>query len=407
MAWNQKKKQEPAPVKNTEEFENEIRSCYDRSEFEALILDNESLFHQWESKIGSLLKNAPGGAITNEQMVQAFGLSINCVSRFRHEIPAKRRSVIMLSALLRLNVQQTNDLLSRWAKYQKLYAKHPEDAIWIYILNNGGTDRPRELFEAYWEVYTAIRREEMKKRGIHSSGIMETVLVEDHINRVRRADGVLPEEDEEFREMIRTCISAYEDGYRKLADYIEAQFIRVYEDQPGWMTSDEMSRLREQKKITPNILFQDDKSYRDRFYNRIRRIRRNHEVPKRAFLISIGVRLAMRTSQINYMLGLAGMQPLCAKDRLECALIFFLEELYLYYPSFFRADPLNQEDQGKGLRDCTLEELAELGDNAPMLQIDSLTEAPSERMMTYIKRCLEECGIFRNQEDLNEFLGLL
>ena len=130
-------------------------------------------------------------------------------------------------------------------------------------------------------------------------------------------------------------------------------------------------------------------------------------MPKRAFLISIGIHLAMTRRQNNYMLKLAGMQPLCAKDRLESALIFYLEELYLCYPSFFR------QGDDCALQDCTLEDLQAMGEDGPMLRFDKNTEAPSERMMEYIKRCLEESRIFSEKDrknshsDLNEFLGLL
>lgn len=407
MGKVQKQKAEAKVDKQTTEFADEIGGCYGRREFEALILENETLFRSWESTIGPLLKNGPRGTITNEMLASGLGLSVNCVSKFRHNIPSKRRSVIMMAAMIRLDVEQTNDLLCNWAKFHKLYAKNPEDAIWIYILNNGGTDRPNELFLAYYDIYSTLRKQELKKRGAAVRIPMETVMVEESISRVRRDDGVLPEEDLEFIRMMQQYVGIYEDGYQKLADYIESAFIRVCESHLGLLTVDELDTLKENKKITPNILFQNNTSYKNRFYNRIRNIRRNHEVPKRAFLISIGIHLAMTRRQINYMLKLAGMQPLCAKDRLESALIFYLEELYLCYPSFFR------QGDDCALQDCTLEDLQAMGEDGPMLRFDKNTEAPSERMMEYIKRCLEESRIFSEKDrknshsDLNEFLGLL
>ena len=163
---------------NTQEMNDKILQCYGRKEFEQLIKENESHFQSWEDKIGPMLDNGPNGRITNEQMVKAFGLSINVVSGFRHKIPAKRRSVIMIAALLRLSVAETSDLLSRWAKFQKLYAKNPEDAIWMYILNNGGSDRPKELFEAYWKVYLDLRNQ---FRDGDTQIHQDTLILEDQI----------------------------------------------------------------------------------------------------------------------------------------------------------------------------------------------------------------------------------
>lgn len=401
--------EEEMPEKDTKELNDEIAECYGRREFEELVRENEGLFRDWEKKIGPMLDNGPRGRISNKQMMEAFGLSINCVSGFRHAIPAKRRSVIMIAALLQLSVAETNDLLSRWAKFQKLYAKNPEDAIWMYILNNGGSDRPRELFEAYWDIYTDMRWQELRKRGTVIR--QNTMALEEQINRVRRADGVLPMEDVTFVNMMRDYIRVYEDGYQKLADYIEDQFIRVSESHSGLLTEEELNALRENKKITPNILFQNDESYKNRFYTRIRNIRRKHEVPKRAFLISIGIRLAMSTAQIDKMLRLAGMQPLCAKDRLESALIFYLEELYLYYHSFFRQNEDTPENE-RQMIDCELKDLMAMGEDGPMLCFNLETEAPSERLTSYIRRCLEESQIFSDADwsedsDLSEFLGLL
>lgn len=394
---------------NTSIFENRVSGCDNQKEYEALVMENTSLFLGWRDYIGPLLDNGPDGKITNQRLAKGCGVSLNCAARFRHEIPAKRKSVIMLAAILRLNVAQTNELLMRWAKYQRLYAKHPADAIWIYILRNGGSDYPKALFDAYWKVYEQLRQE---NHAVDSGGREEcydTQIVEADLLQVRCRSGVAPEQDEGFCSMMRRNLGAYEDGYRKLIDYIDGQFVRLCEGQAGRLTLEEKDELRDNLKVTPRGMFHDSKHYLVIYYNRMRKLKRSHVVPERSFLISLGIRLAMNTDQINYMLELAGMAPLCAKDRLESALIFYLEELYLQFPSFFRNNPLEEHNEADILRDSSFEEMAALGEGAPLLRFDAFTEMPSEKMTEYIKRRLEETNIFQadEKEIVDDFLGLL
>lgn len=392
---------------NTSYFENQVAGCDGQEEYEALVMENAGLFQGWHDYIKPLLDKGPNGKITNLMLARGCGISENCAARFRHEIPAKRRNVIMIAAILGLDVMQTNELLMRWAKYQRLYAKHPEDAIWIYILRNGGSYHPKALFDAYWEVYEEIRDE--AKPWKNSGQSFETQFVEAQLLGGQCRKGVKPREDMKFRELLRRNLPAYRDGYQKLIDYIEGQFVRLCDGQAGRLTQEEKDELRENLKVTPRAMFQDSKHYLVTYYNRMRKLKNNHVVPERSFLISLGIRLAMSTEQINEMLELAGMAPLCAKDRLESALIFYLEELYLHFPSFFRNNPLEDEDRSELLRDCSLMEMQALGEGAPILHFDEFTESPSEKMTEYIKRRLEETNIFQadEQEIVDEFLGLL
>lgn len=391
---------------NTSCFENQLADCYNQREYEALVMENAGLFLGWEDHIQKLLDNAPDGKITNQRLADGCGVSLNCAARFRHEIPAKRKSVIMIAAILRLSVTETNELLMRWAKYQRLYAKHPADAIWIYILRNGGSNYPKALFDAYWKVYEELLKEEQPEAP---AGSFETKLVEQDLMAVRCRSGAVPEEDKAFRAMMRRNLPAYRDGYRKLIDYIDGQYVRLCDGQAGRLTIEEKDELRENLKVTPRGMFRDSKHYLVIYYNRMRKLKRNHVVPERSFLISLGIRLAMSTDQINYMLELAGMAPLCAKDRLESALIFYLEELYMHFPSFFRNNPLEDDADAEPLRDITPAEMAALGEDAPSLRFDSFTESPSEKMTEYIKRRLEETNVFQADEKgiVDEFLGLL
>ncbi len=141
-------------------FGNQQNACSDQQEYEKLVMEHMAEFVRWEQHVKPLLE-----PFTDQEISDGCGVCINSANRFKHEIPAKRRSVIMLAAMLGMNVTQANELLMRWAKYQRLYPKNPEDAIWIYILRNGGSSRPKELFDRYWAVYQELLREPASGRG--------------------------------------------------------------------------------------------------------------------------------------------------------------------------------------------------------------------------------------------------
>lgn len=383
--------------------------CWDQDEFEAMVRENEGLFQDWAAYIQDRLGHGPDGRLTVPKLADGCGVSINCAGQFRHKIPAKRSNVIKIAAMLRMNVEQTNDMLTRWAKYSRLYAKHPHDAIWIHILRNGGSDQPDKLFKAYKKIYTQLQKEYRNSNVQEQAAGQNTAVMLQELISAVQPELRKAKEDTVFWAMIRKHLPAYETAHQKLIEYIEGQFVRLQDGQAGRLTLAEKDELRENLVVTPRVLFRDNKTYLTLYYNRMRKLKKNHEVPERCFLISLGIRLAMNIDQINYMLELAGMAPLCYKDRLECAIAFYLEELYMQVPSFFRSNPLAGDSEADRLRDYCFGEMNTQTDDTPLLKFDTQHFAPSENMKSYIRRRLEETNIFPADEDtaLEAFLELL
>ena len=63
-------------------------------------------------------------------------------------------------------------------------------------------------------------------------------------------------------------------------------------------------------------------------------LRLRGECPSRMKLILLGVNLNMSLEQINYMLSLAYMSPMCAKDNVECVIMYAVESAYLINPAY-------------------------------------------------------------------------
>lgn len=415
-----------------EQFELKISQCESTEEFAELVSSNPDMFGlDWQSYITPLL-DARG--LTPSQIACGCGVVLPTARSFYNKIPTKRVNVIMLAMLMGLSVEQANDMLVRHAHYQKLYSKNPDDAIWIYLLERGGSPEPKELFASYKAQYE--RMKEAYIAPIREKLAMDTGIAYDHIKRVAKGGSVNTIYDREFTQMMRDLMPAFERSYQKLLAYIELHFPYLEREDAldqglveleeelrrkkrrrfGWGRG-EKQRGYMDKRSSPNEMF--DLKYTKKYYRAYKQIEDDHSVPSRTFLVSLGVRLNMSIQQINKMLDLAGMGPLCAGDRLEAAIIYYLEELdcqiptYFYRPRELRDGMAYDQLQVFSLRD-ELERLRRLGleanrQNSFWSQLDEICELPPEHLNDYLKRKLEETDIFEksDQKALDKLLDLL
>lgn len=349
-------------------YELEIVRCENQNEFEQLVKNHQSLYSDWSAYIRPLLTKK---GLTAAAIAEGCGVSQSTASGFARKIPSKRESVIMLAAMMGLSVDETNTMLTRWAKFQRLYSKHPSDAIWVYILNRGGTQSPAADFEGYFKTYKSI----LKSYRADKAAAAPVLNTHEALGLMLSA-----QDDAAFAAHIRSLIPSFEVGYQKLIDYIDEIFERTDE--------------------SINTLFEFNEACRNRYYTRMRNLRRNHEIPSREYLIAFGIHLRLSTEDINHLLELAGMGPLCPKDRLESAILFYLEELFCQFPSmFYRPDEL---ECGDGLLDAD-----ENDSISAQIELD-IFGLPKEDFSEYVRRRLEETNISLGSPDaVDRFLELL
>lgn len=404
-----------------EQLELKISQCESTVEFEKLVSSNAEVFRfGWKDYMGPLLD---WHGLNPNMIAWGCDVVVRTAKSFYEKIPTKRNNVIMLAAMMGLSVDETNDLLVQHAYYQRLYPKNPEDAIWIYLLERGGSMEPKNLFEAYKAQYEKLRKAYAGAQGGQLP--METGIAYDHIGQMASKGSVNVVHDPVFSEMMLELMPSFEQSYRKLLDYIELHFPYLEREDAldqGLVELEEalrkkrrsvfgekkkkQGRIIEDKRSTPNEVF--DEKYAKKYYKKYDEIRENGTIPKRTFLVSLGVRLNMSVPQINQMLELAGMGPLCAGDRLEAAIIYYLEELdcqiptYFYRPRELRTDPVYDQLQVFSLRD-ELERLRRMGQaaddrNSFWSQLDVFCELPPEHLNDYLKRKLEETNIFEKSD---------
>ena len=107
------------------------------------------------------------------------------------------------------------------------------------------------------------------------------------------------------------------------------------------------------------------------------------------------------------------MGTLCPKDRLEGSIVFYLEELYCQFPSFFNPHQLHIDPEYELMNyspeyDKKAEKSPTNKGVFPDVKLD-IDYLPDENLSEYIKRRIEETNIFEKDDAkaVQKFLELL
>ena len=206
------------------------------------------------------------------QLSKACHCSRNTVKKWCREgaMPQNRETFLKIGLGLRLNLEEFNELLLRYGRYPRLYGKNMEDAVCLFVIRHYPSEG-----DAY-EVYLQLKEHLLKRIICENAG-------------------------------------SYEESYHKLAEFIQL-FIKAKEENVHRFVQ------------TNSLSFSYEKM--------MSALRQRGECPNRIKLILLGVNLNMSMEQINYMLSLAYMKPMCAKDNLECIIMYAVENAYLMNPAY-------------------------------------------------------------------------
>ena len=355
----------------TIKMEKDIASCEDMEEFKLLMQEDAAMNRAWAAYVKEHVTPLRDDLdLTDKKLAEGCGIkSLTTVGGFKRVIPSQREYVIMIAMMLKMSVAQTDDLLVKGAKLHKLYSRNPKEAIWIYLLEKGGSDVPAALFDAYWDVY--LEESERCKGNVPQRYAKGTVAVFNEIKsdarKAKAASIVKASSDAVYREMVHRHIQEYGNGYWRLEEFIDRKF--------------------EAFRTSPNQMWENHTKFKSAYYDRMQALREDRKLPERMFLVALGIHLELDKEDINKMLELAGMAPLYAKDRLEGAVIFLLEELECKMPSVFSRN--GDKEKYKEKYNNLIDELDENGQ--PLVKDD-------EPLSVYFARKLTLMGL----EDLEQ-----
>ena len=285
---------------STEYLQNLVAQCDDPKVFKAEILSVlQSDRDEWTNKINTIVCE---NGYTKEEFARLCQVSRTAVSKWCNgSLPSSRDDFIRIGFAAHYTLVEMNAFLQRYGKFPALYPRSLEDSVYIFILNSA--DYPR-TFEFCCQTITSIKdvmdEAEQGKKPILDTGELKKQLLD--IKSL-----------ENLKAFIEEHAVEYQNAYKKFYAYVKA-FL-----------------------IANNINYADGKAYNvhslansqgwtSSLRQCVSAIRQNKWFPLRRKVIALGLHLNMTVEQINEMLSYAQMETLCAKNPVESAIIFAVED---------------------------------------------------------------------------------
>ncbi len=262
-------------------------------------------------------------------------VSYNTVKKWSEgTLPKTRQNFIRIGLAFRYSVGEMNRLLQRYGKYSSLYPKSWEDSVCIFTINNYRSDRRESLVKKYEEL-------KLKYAQIVTSadvsinpnnGACGTATLTSELNKT--------EGETAFENYMKAHIPSFADSHGKLIKFID-DFINAADERNELQIiggkakdNDNKNIFVKDQDITAYAGYRRNKRFRSMCDTQLSKLRNHREMPTRKNLIILGICLNMGLEEVNYLLSLANMEPLCPKDTVECMLIYALMMVDTTQPEF-------------------------------------------------------------------------
>lgn len=282
--------------RRTVDVNDEVLKCEKLSELKELLNCNSDYYSEWKYYINLLMERSHMNYV---QMSKACHCSRNTIKKWCRQgaIPQNRETFFKIGFAFRLTLDEFNRMLQKHGKYSKLYAKNMDDAVCIFVINHYPEDG--DAYECYLQLKEHLLRR-LREEDAGDSIRRNTEDIE---------DGILSKESmDEFEDFIIANKPSYKQAFYKLIEFVELFIKEKAENIHRFVSYNGLDFAYEKMMST---------------------LRMKGECPERLRLILLGVHLNMSLEQINYMLELAYMEPMCAKDNIECIVMYVVENAYL------------------------------------------------------------------------------
>lgn len=290
---------EEAQYYDTTVIRDEISKCEDIAELRERILPMlKTREEQWAKKINEIIAES---GLTKSKFADVSGISRVAVSKWCNgAVPKNRETFLKIGMAAGYGLEQMNQLLQRYGQYPALYSKSLEDCVCIFVLNqNYGQD----ALTKYQYILDKIKENLIKGEKAEQENLA-TELLDAKLSDIKN-----PEDLERF---ISENSEVFATAYHKLYAYIKMHIMANYQNYGG-----SVFELAQRQGWSSSLR------------QCVSAIRQNKWYPTRNKIISLGLHLSMDHDQIDEMLGLAHMEPLCAKNVFESVIMFILDDASL------------------------------------------------------------------------------
>lgn len=280
---------------------DKLQHCDDLDTFREYIQWLSEDKEAWIKKMNEIIQD---NNYSLTEFAELCGVSRPAVAKWcKGVLPGRREDFIRIGFAAGYDLWEINFFLQRYGKFPALYAKSLEDSICIFVLNS---EKYPHTYAFYLDVLSKVK-EEMQQMDRETKSPCATVHLK---NQLLTIDSL-----EELTNFVQHNAVSFADAYNKLYAYVQAFIIanNSYAMEEKWS----VHALAKMQRWTSSLR------------QCVSAIRQKKWFPMRRKVIALGLHLNMTVDQINEMLGLAQMEALCAKNPVESAIIYAVEDAEL------------------------------------------------------------------------------
>lgn len=288
-------------------IESNLSDCEDIEELKRKILpllsDQRSV---WAKKIEQILSD---NQMTCRQLAQLCGVSEPAVRKWRKgALPQSRDMYIRIGFAAGYDLFEMNVFLKRYGKCPQLYVKSLEDSVCMFVLRS---EYLAHTYETYRSVLDMVRQEFQGDPSDQRTAYSTGYLAECFMNLKSL---------EEMVAFVNTNTPSYKQSYARLYSYIIAY---LHVNLQSEYMADGDGRMASFHSMAT------ESRWSSSLRHCISEIRNKRWFPLRHKVISLGLHLNMDLDAINKMLQYAQMEPLYAKNPVEAAIMWAVNEARL------------------------------------------------------------------------------
>ena len=283
-------------------IKEEIAKCEALEELKEIVFPKiRTQQEEWSRKINDIIKET---GFTKIKFAELCGVSRVTVDKWcKGSIPKNRETFLRIGMVAGYSLEKVNQLLQRYGQYPALYSKSLEDCVCIYVINQGYKE---ETIEKYQFILNKIKENIIRDDNAEDVDNITTEKFDAKLSRVQGED--------ELEQFIADNIAMFSNAYHKFYAYVKMNIATNYMNPAYAGSVFEMAEVQ---------------GWSSSLRQCVSAIRQNKWYPTRNKIISLGLHLSMDHEQIDEMLELAHMEPLCAKNIFESVIMFILDDASL------------------------------------------------------------------------------
>ncbi len=283
-------------------IKEEIARCEDLEDLKEIVFPKiRTQQDEWSRKVNDIIKEK---GFTKSKFAELCGVSRVSVDKWcKGSIPKNRETFLRIGMAAGYSLEKVNQLLQRYGQYPALYSKSLEDCVCIYVINQGYGE---DTIEKYQFILNKIKENIIRDDNAEDVANVTTEKFDAKLSEVQGED--------ELEQFITDNIAMFSNAYHKFYAYVKMNIATNYMDPAYAGSVFEMAEVQ---------------GWSSSLRQCVSAIRQNKWYPTRNKIISLGLHLSMDHEQIDEMLELAHMEPLCAKNIFESVIMFILDDASL------------------------------------------------------------------------------